>query len=59
MFNNEFIWLFICIAAWTIASNYFSSNLDIEKEKTKQIEIQLKILQINSVNTNTIVLEKK
>ena len=54
MFNNEVTWLFIAIGAVFIMALYFVGKLDIEKEHTKQLELQLKLAQISLVSTNNI-----
>ena len=50
MFNNELTWFFIAVFAFLIFSTFFASKVDIEKEHTKQLEIQLQIAQVSTNN---------
>lgn len=56
IFDNEITWIAIGIATFCCLSLYFTHTKEMEKEKTKQLEITLRMAQLSpaSVTTNSI-----
>lgn len=54
MFQNEVTWLFISMAVVLALAVICLSKIDIEKEHTKQLELQLKISQTFQASTSNI-----
>jgi len=54
MFNNPLIWLFICIGVVASIGLYTDHIVTINIQKTKQLEIQLKIEMVKAGITNNI-----
>jgi hypothetical protein len=52
MFNNEVVWMFIALAVVFSIFTWSLSRTEIEKEKTKQLELHLKVLEAQNVSTN-------
>ena len=52
MFDNELVWVAIAGAVIFSIFVWTESRTEIEKEKTKQLELHLKVLQAQNVSTN-------
>lgn len=57
IFENELTWFIICGATVIITLFYLTSKIDLEKEKTKQIEMQLRVEMIKSGITNSLSIK--
>ena len=54
MLRHPMFWVVVIVAIVIMTANYFENKEDIERHKTKQAELALKLEQVKSGSTNAV-----